>query len=102
MEVRPAQERCETRVVARRVEQQMAEAAVATAEPVEVPTVERLDFAVEPYLDRAGDGDGGGFFPEVAVVFAVRTGEQVVLGACGGKGEARAASKSPARSQILA
>jgi 5-hydroxyisourate hydrolase len=35
----------------------------------------RLDFAVEPYLDRAGDGDGGVFFPEVAVVFAVRTGE---------------------------
>jgi 5-hydroxyisourate hydrolase len=51
----------------------------------------RLDFAVEPYLtrthrDRAGaqqdapgtdlgPGDGGAFFPEVAVVFAVRPGE---------------------------
>jgi len=35
----------------------------------------RLDFAVEPYLNRDRAGDSGAFFPEVAVVFAVRPGE---------------------------
>ncbi|MEU6343885.1 hydroxyisourate hydrolase [Streptomyces sp. NPDC046977] len=35
----------------------------------------RLEFATGPYLARTGAGDGGAFFPEVAVVLAVEPGE---------------------------
>ncbi len=35
----------------------------------------RLLFDVEPYLEQAREGERGAFFPEVAVTFAVSTGE---------------------------
>ncbi|MGW2641138.1 hydroxyisourate hydrolase [Streptomyces sp. NPDC001348] len=35
----------------------------------------RLDFAVEPYLEKKSDGGQAVFFPEVVVTFAVRAGE---------------------------
>ncbi|MFI1796498.1 hydroxyisourate hydrolase [Streptomyces sp. NPDC020379] len=39
-------------------------------------TQARLLFAVEPYLSRSGERDGGAaFFPEVAIAFAVTPGE---------------------------
>ena len=35
----------------------------------------RLDFAVEPYLEKKSDDGRAVFFPEVVVTFAVRAGE---------------------------
>jgi 5-hydroxyisourate hydrolase len=35
----------------------------------------RLDFAVEPYLEKKSDGGQAVFFPEVVVTFAVQAGE---------------------------
>ena len=43
--------------------------------PPEGTTHVRLDFAVEPYLEKRSDGRRAVFFPDVVVTFAVEAGE---------------------------